>query len=116
MRYLLALLCAVLTVSCTGDTSSDPVVSPADQALAEKIDEYMMSGVKKGYAGTLLVAKGGDIIPNKGYGLADQEREIGNTPGTIFDIGSDTKQFTAAAIMKLVDQRKLATTDTLATY
>ncbi len=116
MRYLLALLCAVLAVSCSDETRSDPVVAPADQALVEKIDEYMMSGVEKGYAGTLLIAKGGDIILNKGYGLADQEREIANTPDTIFDIGSDTKQFTAAATMKLVDQGKLATTDTLAKF
>lgn len=93
-----------------------PIVSiagPGDQALATKIDNYMMSGVEKGYAGTLLIAKGGKVILNKGYGLADRERNIANTPCTIFDIGSNTKQFTAAAIMKLVDQKKLSTTDHL---
>jgi len=116
MRYVLALLSAIFSVSCSDGTGNDPVVSIADQALVERIDKYMMSGVKKGYAGTLLVAKGGSVILNKGYGLADQEREIANTPDTIFDIGSDTKQFTAAAIMKLVDQEKLSTTDTLARF
>jgi CubicO group peptidase (beta-lactamase class C family) len=84
-----------------------------DQALAARIDKYMMSGVEKGYAGTLLVAKGGQIILNKGYGLADSENNIANTSDTVFDIGSNTKQFTAAAIMKLVDQKKLSTTDRL---
>ena len=42
-----------------------PIVSiagPGDQALATKIDNYMMSGVEKGYAGTLLIAKGGKVI------------------------------------------------------
>ena len=42
-----------------------PIVSiagPGDQALATKIDNYMMSGVEKGYAGTLLIAKGGKVM------------------------------------------------------
>jgi CubicO group peptidase (beta-lactamase class C family) len=91
----------------------DSIAAPGDQALVTKIDNYMMSGVEKNFAGTLLIAKDSRIILNKGYGLADREKNIANTPCTIFDIGSNTKQFTAAAIMKLVDQKKLSTTDRL---
>ncbi|MEP3052278.1 MAG: serine hydrolase [Erythrobacter sp.] len=72
-----------------------------------------MSGVEQGYAGTLLVAKRGKIILSKGYGLANREDNIAHSPDTVTDIGSNTKQFTAAAIMTLVDQNRLSTSDRL---
>ncbi|MCB0034030.1 MAG: beta-lactamase family protein, partial [Anaerolineales bacterium] len=50
------------------------------------------------------------------YGLADREREIPNTAETVFSLGSVTKQFTAAAVMKLVQQGQLAPTDTIGQY
>jgi CubicO group peptidase (beta-lactamase class C family) len=109
----------LVVISLTGIVFSSAyclAAVPDDQALAEKIDQYMKSGEAKGYAGTLLVAKGGKIILNKGYGLADREKNITNTPHTIFDIGSNTKQFTAAAIMKLVEQKKLSTSDQLGKF
>ncbi|MEP0392056.1 MAG: serine hydrolase [Erythrobacter sp.] len=113
MKYVLALIASIGGISCSGGASEAAALPPDDQALATRIDQFMMSGLEKGYAGTLLVAKGGNIILNKGYGQADRERKVSNTPDTTFDIGSDTKQFTAAAIMKLVDQGKLSTTNTL---
>lgn len=96
-----------------GDNKASFEAASDDQALAAKIDDYMMSGVEKGYAGALLIAKSGEIILNKGFGLADKKNKFASTPDTIFDIGSNTKQFTAAAIMKLVDQNKLSTTSRL---
>ena len=58
----------------------------------------------------------GEMIISKGYGFSDQEKKIYNTPKTIFDIGSITKQFTATAILKLEMQGKLSTDDSLAKY
>lgn len=116
MKYLSLLLICIFMISCSTPPINDLVLGSSDQALATKIDNYMKSGVEKGYAGSLLVAKGGKIILNKGYGFADRANNIVNTPDTIFDIGSNTKQFTAAAIMKLVDQKKLSTTDRLVQF
>ena len=107
------LITCICAISCSQNPDRQPMHDSLDQALAGRIDNYMMSGVETGYAGALLVAKDGRIILNKGYGLADKETNTPNTPDTIFDIGSNTKQFTAAAIMKLVDQDKLLTTDRL---
>ncbi|UTW60330.1 serine hydrolase [Kordiimonas sp. SCSIO 12603] len=111
MKHIFALITCIFATSHS--QASDPEYNPSDKALAARIDDYMISGVEKGYAGTLLVAKDGKIILNKGYGFADKENGVDNTPDTVFDIGSNTKQFTAAAIMKLVDQKKLSTTDRL---
>ena len=87
--------------------------SASDQEIAGRIDEYMSANVSIGLSGTLLVARGENVLLSKGYGFADKQKNIPNTPETVFDIGSNSKQFTAAAILKLVDQSKLKLTDTL---
>jgi CubicO group peptidase (beta-lactamase class C family) len=65
----------------------------------------------KSFMGTALVARGDEIILNKGYGFANIEWNIPNAPGTKFRLGSVTKQFTAAAILLLAEQGKLALED-----
>lgn len=77
--------------------------------LATKIDRYLSRITPFGFSGALLVAKGGKIILNKGYGLAIRSDKILNTSETVFSTGSITKQFTAAGIMKLEMQGKLKT-------
>jgi CubicO group peptidase (beta-lactamase class C family) len=66
------------------------------------------------FNGTALVAENGKVIFKKGYGLADFEWKIPNTPDTKFRLGSITKQFTATLILQLVDEGKLTLDTTLA--
>lgn len=82
-------------------------------AASLRIDEYLNQSVDNGYSGSVLVAKDGEIILSKGYGWADRKMKIPNWPGTVFNIGSVTKQFTAAAILKLQEAGKLSTSDKL---
>ena len=93
--------------------SSAALYAESDEKLSERIDTYLIQSAKNHFAGTVLVAKGNKIILNKGYGLADANANRPNGPQTIFNIGSVTKQFTAAAILKLVELGKLNTNDTL---
>lgn len=81
-----------------------------------KIDNYLSNGTTNGFSGAILVIKEGELIINKGYGLANKNTKTLNNPNTIFDIGSNTKQFTAAAILKLVEQKKVNVTDPLSLY
>tara|TARA_R110002073_G_scaffold14554_2_gene59361 strand:+ start:42142 stop:43575 length:1434 start_codon:yes stop_codon:yes gene_type:complete len=85
-------------------------------SLYSKIDTYLTAGTHHGFSGAILVTKKGEILINKGYGLANKDQKTSNNPNTIFDIGSNTKQFTAAAILKLVEQQKLKVTDPLNKY
>jgi CubicO group peptidase (beta-lactamase class C family) len=62
---------------------------------------------------SVAVVKGRDTILMKGYGFADIENGVPASARTVHRIGSITKQFTSAAIMRLVDERKLALDDTL---
>lgn len=84
--------------------------------LGEELDDLMIGFSKKGYSGAVLVAQNGEIILHKGYGLADRERRIQNTPATLFNVASVGKIFTAAAILKLEMQGKLKTSDLISKY
>lgn len=90
--------------------------SQSIENLQNKLHEYMIRETNLGYSGTLLVAKDGKIIFSRGYGLADRARGIPVTPETIFTTGSITKQFTAAAILKLEMQGKLRVPDAISKY
>ena len=68
------------------------------------------------FNGSVLVSKNGKIVYEKAYGYQDAEKHILNTPNTIFQIGSTTKEFTAAVILKLAEQHKLTLQDKLSTY
>lgn len=57
--------------------------------------------------GSVLVADKGEILLEKGYGTANREFNIPNTPNTKFRIGSISKQFTAAIILQLVEEGKI---------
>ena len=84
--------------------------------LGQKIDRYMQKVEANGYAGSVLVARGEDIILAKGYGLADRENKVKETADTVFSTGSITKQFTGAAILKLEMMGKLSVTDLMSKY
>lgn len=84
--------------------------------LGEKLDDLMTGFGKEGYSGAALVAQNGEIILHKGYGLADRERKIQNTPQTIFHVASVGKIFTVAAILNLEKRGKLKTTDLISKY
>ncbi|HEY1023809.1 MAG TPA: serine hydrolase [Sphingobacteriaceae bacterium] len=87
------------------------------QDIATKADEYLTAISKqKKFSGTVLIAKGGKVLLNKGYGWADAEKKVYNGPETEFRIGSVSKQFTATVIMKLAEEGKLKVTDPLTKF
>jgi len=81
--------------------------------LAAKADAYIKAA---GIQGSVLLAKNGKVILAKGYGLANIELDVPNTPATIFRLGSITKQFTAAAILQLQENGKLKVGDLISKY
>jgi hypothetical protein len=62
------------------------------------------------------VVRGGEPILMKGWGKADLENDVAATEHSVYRIGSVTKQFTAAAVMQLVDQGKVRLTDSIGTH
>ncbi|MEW6208334.1 MAG: serine hydrolase domain-containing protein [Acidobacteriota bacterium] len=85
-------------------------------SIGAKIDRYLTQAAAFGFSGSALVAKDGRILLNKGYGFADRKRRLEMTADTVMETGSVTKQFTAAAIMKLEMMGKLKTEDPISKY
>lgn len=86
------------------------------QPLATRVRAYLDRATENGYAGSVLVASKGKIVLEQGCGMADREAKRPQTTETVFSVGSITKQFTAAAIVKLWSQKKLNLTDPLARF
>lgn len=77
-----------------------------------RMDQVVQSYVSdKKFMGSVLVARGGEVLLSKGYGSANLEWNIPNSPATKFRLGSVTKQFTAASILLLEERGKLKTDD-----
>src|SRR5262245_64749389 len=84
--------------------------------ITSKLDEYLSAAAKQGFTGSALVARDGKVIFSKGYGMANAEWDIPNTPQTKFRLGSITKQFTAAAILLLQERGKLSVQDPICKF
>jgi len=91
--------------------------APSTDGLAEKIDKILSSPYKPDIPGAaVIVVKNGQTIFRKGYGIANLELNIPIKPEMVFRIASLTKQFTAAAIMMLAEQGKLAVSDEITKF
>lgn len=89
----------------------------ASQDIAAKVDDYMNALVKAGwFNGSILIAREGKVIVTKGYGSANFELDVPNSPRTKFRLGSITKPFTAMAIMLLVERGKVSLQDSICKY
>ena len=104
----LASLTLILTAS-SATFGAAPDVARMEQA----IDLRVSTGQ---FMGTVLVAESGKFLINKGYGSANLEWKVPNSPSTKFRLGSVTKQFTAACILLLEERGKLKIEDPVKTY
>jgi CubicO group peptidase (beta-lactamase class C family) len=86
---------------------------PNFEQLTQKLNTYLE---EQHFNGTVLVIRDGITILNKGYGFADLEKKISNTPNTKFRIGSITKTVVATAVLQLQEQGKLSIYDNVNRY
>jgi len=104
MHSLLPVLLALATASASPQASAADAKSKVD-AVFRDVDRSDSPGCAVG------VYRDGQIAYARGYGMANLEWNIGNTPQTVFDIGSVSKQFTAMAIHLLAREGKLSLDD-----
>lgn len=97
--------CLIFSTSC------------AQNRLNSQLEKYMDAQASvNDFSGVVLVTKNDTVLLKKSYGLADYEWEIANTIDTKFSLASVSKQFTAVAILQLVEKNKLKLNDKLAKY
>ncbi len=87
-------------------------------AKGDVIDSYIETQMRALHIPgiSLAVVRDGRIVKAKGYGLANIEANSAATPETVYEIGSMTKQFTAAAVMMLVEEGKVSLNDKITKY
>jgi CubicO group peptidase (beta-lactamase class C family) len=101
-RVLLLLL--LFSITCF---AQDGVSTRVDDYIRAEMRAQQIPGV------SLAVIRNGEIVLAKGYGLANVEHQVPVKPETIFQSGSMGKQFTATAVMMLVEEGKLSLDDKL---
>ncbi|MBD3335603.1 MAG: serine hydrolase [Candidatus Eisenbacteria bacterium] len=119
------LLLGLILAGCAGGSSEMSGkgtlrLGPGGRAVAgargEELHTYLSRLEALGFSGAVLIAQDGTVLLSQGYGAADRERAIPVSPQTVFSIGSITKPFTAAAILKLEMQGRLRVEDSIANY
>ena len=114
MRTFSLLFLSISFASASQLAQAEPASDAALAAKSEALIEPIVRGDQ--FSGTVLVAKNGVPVFRKAYGLANREWDVPNTPDTKFRIGSNTKQFTATAILQLAEAGKLSIDDPVSKY
>ena len=108
----------IITLSiaaCTHQNAKS--LTQKDILLENEIDKYISTFEQFDlFNGTILIVRDGSILVNKGYGLANYEHDIYNTPDTKFRIASLSKPFTRLAILQLSEANKLKLNDPLSKF
>lgn len=91
--------------------------SPVMAQDVTRMDQVVRASADRDeFSGSVLVARGDEVLLDKGYGLANREWNIPNAGDTRFRLASVTKQFTAVAIMILTEQGKVDLDAPVKTY
>lgn len=110
----------VLLALCTSLLPVRPAAGqpPSDEALIARVEALVAKTLAKpGAVGfSIAIARGDHVVLSKGYGRADLENGVPATDASLFRIASITKQFTAAAIMRLAERGKLSLDDDFTKY
>ena len=92
-----------------GDAPDNPLSDPELVAELETYMERLVAADR--FVGVVLLARGGEILFDRAYGLANRSDSVPNRPDTKFNLGSMNKMFTAITIAKLADERRLSLND-----
>lgn len=108
MKKLLVILCLYMTVLTSFLYA---------QTTTEKLDQLMTAYVTiKEFSGSVLVARHGEILLQKGYGIKNIQQQSLNDVNTLYPIASVTKTFTSTLILKLVERKLMSLQDKLSKY
>ena len=112
--FTVTVMLSLIFAFVTADTTAQ---SLTPKQLTAEYDKILSDQFKPGETGcAALVAKNGQVIYRKAFGMADLELNVPMQPEMVFRIGSITKQFTAIAILQLMEQGKLSLQDEITKY
>ena len=108
---------ALPAILASGCGSATKLQAATTTSSGQAVRDYLKGQATAGaFSGAVVLAKDGKILLNEAYGMADRSRQVRNTTGHRFCIGSMGKMFTAVAIAQLAGQGRLAFSDTIGRY
>ena len=116
-RSPVALLITLFALAACGSGSQDPAAPATEPGRVDpSVEEFLDDTLPDGTSGTVVAARDGEIAHCRGFGLADRDAKVAAGCDTAYDIMSMTKQFTAAAILKLQMMGKLSVSDPMSEF
>ncbi len=112
----LVLLCALPYAESAAQSRRVPLGTVVMAPAGRVADSILTAATKQGFAGVVLVRRNGEVLLRRGYGLANRAASTKFTPGTVVQIGSNTKDFTKVAVLQLRDAGKLRLVDTIGRF
>src|SRR6266511_6475227 len=110
LACLLVASAGIIFLFVTPGVAQDDISSKVDRYIKDEMQKQQIPGL------SLAVIKAGKIILAKGYGFSNVEHQVPVKPETMFQSGSVGKQFTATAVMMLVEEGKLSLDDKISKY
>jgi len=110
MKLRLTTFAVIMVLSALPCLAQDATVAQVDQFIKAEQRLQRIPGI------SLAVIRNGQIVMARGYGLANVEHQVPVKPETIFQSGSVGKQFTATAVMMLVEDGKISLDDKISKY
>ncbi len=114
---LILLLAGFTATNIPGQQNMTARTGHSEDELAKKADAFLSQWDKNDLPGCAVgVVKDGRLVYKRGFGMANLDYDIPNTPSTLFNLASVSKQFTAASIALLAQQGKLSLDDDIRKY
>lgn len=93
-----------------------PLITTDNKMISTLADELQREHLAGTFDGLVLVAEGNTVLFKSAYGFADRKGSVNNSVATISDMGSIAKTFTAAAVLQLVQKKRLQLSDTIGNF
>src|SRR5918999_1208502 len=120
IRKIIAVILLMIGFTATdiwGQQNMTAKTQPADDESAKKVDEFLSQWDKNDMPGCAVgVVKDGRLVYKRGFGMANLDYDVPNTPSTRFNLASVSKPFTAMSIALLAQQGKLSLDDDIRKY
>jgi CubicO group peptidase (beta-lactamase class C family) len=114
IRFALAVLCFVVAFTAWHELAAAQGVNT--RVPENKVDAVFSKWTASTPGCSVAATVDGQTVLQKAYGMADLEHDVRNLPDTIFEAGSVSKQFTAAAVLLLAKAGKLSLDDPVRKY
>ena len=113
---LAAIAAAVVPGDARAQSPDDTAATIVRGPLGARADSVLRAAAAQGFSGVVLLARDGEIVLKKGYGVANRAEGIAMSGNSVVQIGSNTKDFTVVALLRLVERGRVRLTDSLGTY